>query len=177
VKQNKKATPATFLFWLIVSCVPQADKQSKAVMFKPDGTCPHCTIKPPLHTSVRKSGESCKIMPNHLFVNPMNKFAQALAAALDRCIVTNTVAEQGEPVGFLYREAPVFENDSGWRIFSGDETDEYTDNPDNFSIVSLSAITADNPDIAPLLTQAEGSAWELNEDGEFQAVADWQPQE
>ena len=36
----------------------------------------------------------------------MNKFAQALAAALDRCIVTNTVAEQGEPVGFLYREAP-----------------------------------------------------------------------
>ena len=47
----------------------------------------------------------------------MNKFAQALAAALDRCIVTNTVAEQGEPVGFLYREAPVFENDSGWRIF------------------------------------------------------------
>ena len=107
----------------------------------------------------------------------MNKFAQALAAALDRCIVTNTVAEQGEPAGFLYREAPVFENDSGWRIFSGDETDEYTDNPDNFSIVSLSAITADNPDVVPLLTQAEGSAWELNEDGEFQAVADWQPQE
>lgn len=107
----------------------------------------------------------------------MNAFAQALSSALDRCIATNTVAKQNRPVGFLYREAPVFENDSGWRIFSGDETDEYTDNPDNFSIVSLSAITADNPDIAPLLTQAEGSAWELNEDGEFQAVADWQPQE
>ncbi|MGN6825687.1 immunity protein Imm33 domain-containing protein, partial [Neisseria sp. P0019.S002] len=59
----------------------------------------------------------------------------------------------------------------------GDETDEYTDSPDNFSIVSLSAITADNPDIALLLTQAEGSAWELNGDGEFQAVADWQSQE
>ena len=69
----------------------------------------------------------------------MNKFAQALAAALDRCIVTNTVAEQGEPVGFLYREAPVFENDSGWRIFSGDETDEYTDNPD------ISALSASPP--------------------------------
>ena len=91
----------------------------------------------------------------------MNKFAQALSAALDRCIVTNTVAKQGEPVGFLYREAPVFENDSGWRFFSGDETDEYTDDPDNFSVVSLS----------------ESSAWEIGEDGEFQAVADWQPQE
>ena len=95
----------------------------------------------------------------------MNKFAQALSAALDRCIVTNTVAKQGEPVGFLYREASVFENDSGWRFFSGDETDEYTDDPDNFSVVSLSEITQSNP------------AWEIGEDGEFQAVADWQPQE
>ena len=52
----------------------------------------------------------------------MNKFAQALSAALDRCIVTNTVAKQGEPVGFLYREAPVFENDSGWRFFKPTNT-------------------------------------------------------
>ena len=107
----------------------------------------------------------------------MNKFAQALLAALDRCIVTNTVAKQGEPVGFLYREAPVFENDSGWRFFSGDETDEYTDDSDNFSVVSLSEITQSNPAIAALIAQPEGSAWEIGEDGEFQAVADWQPQE
>ena len=107
----------------------------------------------------------------------MNKFAQALSVALDRCIVTNTVAKQGEPVGFLYREAPVFENDSGWRFFSSDETDEYTDDPDNFSVVSLSEITQSNPAIAALITQPEGSAWEIGEDGEFQAVADWQPQE
>ncbi|MCI4077518.1 DUF2185 domain-containing protein, partial [Klebsiella pneumoniae] len=42
----------------------------------------------------------------------MNAFAQALSSALDRCIATNTVAKQNRPVGFLYREAPVFENDS-----------------------------------------------------------------
>ena len=107
----------------------------------------------------------------------MNKFAQALSAALDLCVATKEISVSGRPVGFVYREEPVFDNDSGWRFFSGDESDGYTDNPDNFSIISLSAITADNPDIAPLLTQAEGSAWELNEDGEFQAVADWQPQE
>lgn len=107
----------------------------------------------------------------------MNIFAQALAVALDRCIATKTVTEQGEPVGFLYREAAVFEHDSGWRFFSGDETDEYTDNPDNFVVCSMSDITRNNPDIVPLLTRPEGSAWELNENGEFQAVSDWQPQD
>ncbi|HGO7124935.1 TPA: DUF2185 domain-containing protein [Neisseria meningitidis] len=107
----------------------------------------------------------------------MNAFAQALSSALDHCIATNTVAKQNQPVGFLYREAPVFENDSGWRFFSGDETDEYTDDPDNFSIVSLADITKTNPETAALLSQPEGSAWELAEDGTFQTVADWQPQD
>ncbi|HEZ0641366.1 TPA: DUF2185 domain-containing protein [Neisseria meningitidis] len=107
----------------------------------------------------------------------MNAFAQALSSALDRCIATNTVAKQNRPVGFLYREATVFENDSGWRFFSGDETDEYTDDPDNFSIVSLADIAKTNPETAVLLSQPEGSAWELAEDGTFQTVADWQPQD
>lgn len=107
----------------------------------------------------------------------MNTFAQALSHALDRCIAARTVYNQGDAVGFLYREEPVFEHDSGWRFFSGDETDEYTDDPDNFSVVSLSEITQSNPAIAALITQPEGSAWEIGKDGEFQAVADWQPQE
>ncbi|ASK28219.1 DUF2185 domain-containing protein [Neisseria chenwenguii] len=107
----------------------------------------------------------------------MNLFAQALSAALDRCIATKTVTEGGEPVGFLYREAPVFEHDSGWRFFSGDESDEYTDNPDNFTVCSVADITARNPEIAALLAKPEGSAWETGEDGAFQAVADWQPQD
>lgn len=107
----------------------------------------------------------------------MNIFAQALQTALDRCIATKTVTESRQAVGFLYREDPVFEHDSGWRFFSGDETDEYTDNPDNFVVCSVSEITTSNPNITALLTQPAGSAWELNDNGEFQAVADWQPQD
>ena len=107
----------------------------------------------------------------------MNKFASALSTALGRCIATKSVSEEGAPVGFMYREAPVFENDSGWRFFSGDETDEYTDNPDNFTVYSISDITRTNPAISEFLNRPEGSAWELNEEGQFQAVADWQPKD
>lgn len=105
----------------------------------------------------------------------MNAFAQALSTALDRCIATKEVSERGNAVGFLYREAPVFENDSGWRFFSGEESDEYTDNPDNFTISSLADIVRENPEISHLLSQEQG-AWEITEQG-FERVADWQPQD
>ncbi|MDO5058483.1 MAG: DUF2185 domain-containing protein [Neisseria sp.] len=105
----------------------------------------------------------------------MNKFAQALSAALDRCIATKEVSERGNAVGFMYREEPVFEHDSGWRFFSGEESDEYTDNPDNFTVLGMNEITEANPDVLPFLQEAEG-AWEWTENG-FEAVADWQPKE
>ena len=107
----------------------------------------------------------------------MNAFSQALSAALERCIAANTVATGEFPVGFLYREAPAFENDSGWRFFSGDETDEYTDDTANFSVCALSDIIKFNPELAALLHHPAGSAWEAAEDGSFLPVADWQPQD
>lgn len=107
----------------------------------------------------------------------MNKFANALSTALGRCIAAKTVSEQGQPVGFMYREAPVFENDSGWRFFNGNETDEYTYNPDNFTVYGISHISKNNPAIEAFLNQPEGTAWELGENGTFQAVADWQPKD
>lgn len=107
----------------------------------------------------------------------MTVFANALSAALGRCIATKAVWENGKQVGFMYREAPVFEHDSGWRFFSGDETDEYCDNPDNFVVCSIADITNISPDIAALTAHAEGTAWEQNEYGEFIAVNDWQPKE
>lgn len=105
----------------------------------------------------------------------MNKFALALSAALDRCIATKEVSERGNAVGFMYREAPVFEHDSGWRFFSGEESDAYTDNPDNFSVMSVNDISENNPEILPFLQEAAG-AWEWTDNG-FAPVADWQPKE
>ena len=107
----------------------------------------------------------------------MNKFAQALASALDLCIATKTITENGEAVGFMYREAAVFPQDSGWRFFSGNESDEYTDNPDHFQVQPVGNIIQTNPAIATLIHQTAGTAWELNQQGEFQPVTDWQPQD
>lgn len=105
----------------------------------------------------------------------MNKFAHALSAALDRCIATKEISERGNNVGFMYREAPVFEHDSGWRFFSGEESDEYTDNPDNFTILSINNIIQNTPEVQTFLQESAG-AWEWTEYG-FSPVHDWQPKD
>lgn len=107
----------------------------------------------------------------------MNAFANALSSALGICIAAKTVTEEGAPVGFMYREEPQFKNDSGWRFFQGGETDEYTANVSNFALYPINEITEHNPAILPLLQLPPGHAWELNEEGEFEPVEDWQPQE
>jgi hypothetical protein len=104
----------------------------------------------------------------------MNPFAQALSAALELCVASKEITENGGGAGFFYREAPVFDNDSGWRFFSGDESDEYAADPDNFAVCPLADILAACPEIRPLPAEREG-AWEW--DGEAYVPAEgWQPQ-
>lgn len=63
-------------------------------------------------------------------------------------------------VRFMYREAPDNESDSGWRFFSGSETDEYVNNPDNIGLYDVSTIADIDPDVIPLLNNPFGCAFE-----------------
>lgn len=57
-----------------------------------------------------------------------------------RCFVTHRILRDRAKVGYLYREAPDYENDSGWRFTANDETDEYMDDSDNASYVALGRV-------------------------------------
>lgn len=117
--------------------------------------------------------------PKALSVIMNRPFAQALSAALGRCIASNEICLNGRPVGFAYREAPAFEQDSGWRFFAGDESDGYAADSANFTVCTLAAIRSSSPETEALLSTADAAgAWEWNgEAGRFVPVADWQPQE
>ena len=107
----------------------------------------------------------------------MNAFAQALSAALQYAIVSREISAGDAAAGFVYREAPAFEQDSGWRFFSGAEDDAYTDNPDHFQILPLNEVLEGNPEIVPLMSETQG-AWEWDDAQQaFTAAEDWQPQE
>ena len=106
-----------------------------------------------------------------------NPFTQALSNALSYAIVSKQVSQQHEAIGFLYREAAAFEHDSGWRFFSGAESDEFCEDAANFDTLPLSQALELCPEAAALMNETAG-AWEWDDDaGRFQAAADWQPQD
>ena len=95
----------------------------------------------------------------------------------DGCIATNRITMEGCKVGYCYREKPDGGWDSGWRFTAGDESEEYMDDPNNAGIYKLNTICNDDPDIIPLLNTPTPCAFERDENGVFQQIKDWKPDE
>ena len=93
------------------------------------------------------------------------------------CIATNRITVEGCKVGYCYREKADGDWDSGWRFTAGDESDEYMDDPNNAGIYGLNSICNDDPDIIPLLNTPAPCAFERDENGVFQQIKDWKPDE
>lgn len=89
-----------------------------------------------------------------------------------RCFVTNNILYEGRQVGYLYREQPDHEDDSGWRFTAGDETDEYMDDSNNASYVSLGAVLRQDDSILSLLDREAGVAFVRDDKGEFVELDD-----
>src|SRR6185436_8280418 len=75
------------------------------------------------------------------------------------CFATDYITVDGSPVGYMYREAPDHDVDSGWRFFSGKETEQYTNDPDNSGIYEVNTIANYDPAIIPFLSAPIGSAF------------------
>ncbi|MBL0741462.1 DUF2185 domain-containing protein [Chryseolinea lacunae] len=90
-------------------------------------------------------------------------------------MVSKIIADNKRVAMFMYREKPSDEMDSGWRIFSGYETQEYTDNPDNTAIYGAQTILEIDPSIADLLLNPVGSVFEReDENSEWYEVDDFE---
>ena len=111
------------------------------------------------------------------FSYPGKKFAKSAADILPLlndwdgpagCLATDRVTVDGCKVEYMYRERPDPNRpDSGWRFFSGDESDEYVNNPDNSGVYHLNTICNYDPDIIPLLRSNCGTAYGRDKNGVF----------
>jgi hypothetical protein len=83
-----------------------------------------------------------------------------LAPGRGGCFATDMITVEGRKVGYMYREEPDFPEDSGWRFFSGTESQEYLDDVSHTAIYDVNTIANYDPAIIPLLDSAVGSAFE-----------------
>jgi len=89
-------------------------------------------------------------------------------------MVSKEVAEKRHKPAFMYRVKRTRKEDSGWRIFSGLESQEYIDDPNNSGIYHPSTILEIDPSIGPLLLKGVGSVFERKADSiEWYAVTDF----
>lgn len=96
-----------------------------------------------------------------------------LAEGYGACFATDMITVEGKSVGYMYGEQSDIDVDSGWRFFSGDETQAYVDHPDNTQVYDVNTIANYDPDTIPLLDAPIGSAFARRErSGEFVKVED-----
>jgi len=76
------------------------------------------------------------------------------------CFATDMVMQDGRPVSYMYREEPDSAEDSGWRFFSGHESQDYVDDPANTKVYPVAFVAQSTPEIIPHLLAETGSQFE-----------------
>jgi hypothetical protein len=75
------------------------------------------------------------------------------------CLATDHIVVDGKSVGFMYREGSKFDGDSGWRFFSGKESQAYTDDLKHTGIYDVNTIANYDSAIIPYLGAEVGCAF------------------
>jgi hypothetical protein len=76
------------------------------------------------------------------------------------CIASDKITVEGKPVRFMYRDEPHGDTDSGWCFLSGEETQEYADDPANFGLYDVNTIANYDREIIDHLDAPAFSAFE-----------------
>ena len=76
------------------------------------------------------------------------------------CYASDMITVEGFPVGYMHREAREEEDDSGWRFYSGLETEEYVENEYHFMMFDLNYLANLDPAIIPYLKMRTGTELE-----------------
>ena len=97
-------------------------------------------------------------MPDKPFKIPAADM-KPLAEGHGGCFATDAITVGGRKVGYMYREKPDFEHDSGWRFFSGTESPQELDDPGHTDVYDVNTIANYDPAIIPLLNAPVGSAF------------------
>ena len=83
-----------------------------------------------------------------------------LIEPMGSCLASDKITVEGLPVGYMYREDPEEENDSGWRFLSGTETQDYIDDPNNSMVFEVNTVANYDTSIIPYLKSRTGTELE-----------------
>lgn len=155
-ESDEPDAPSAERMWVLVNKVEQ------------NGTFNGKLDNDPKYIQDLKAGDPICFSACHIINTEHDDDDNLVERYMKRCFVTNRVLNDGVRAGYLYREEPDEEKDSGWRITANDESDEYMDNSENCAYVSLGAVLTKDDSFVHLLDSPVGSAFiRDNESGAF----------
>ncbi len=94
-----------------------------------------------------------------------------LIKSIGYCYVSDKITVDGMKIGFMYREKPYDNDDSGWRFLSGTETEEFIDDINNLMIFDVNTVANYDKAIIPYIKNRVGSEFERVENSnKFQSI-------
>lgn len=94
------------------------------------------------------------------FFIPGNRIRQLVPDDLGGCFITDRVTVDGMKIGYMYREEGDRPEDSGWRFFAGDESQDYIDDLTHTGVYAINTAANYDPDIIPYLDTPAPCAFE-----------------
>lgn len=86
--------------------------------------------------------------------------------------VSKKILEENYKIGYLRRDDPENDEDSGWSFLAGNEDDEYTGNPENIELLPIYEITRLDPEILKYIDSPIGSEFIRTSPNKFEEFTD-----
>lgn len=96
--------------------------------------------------------------------------------AEQRAMVSEMAFLPGEMIRFAYRENPDHSEDSGWRLFTGHEKEDYVNDAKNIRLCVVGWLLDHDPSLDLIIREPAGSVFERRTGhGPWVRVTDWSP--
>jgi hypothetical protein len=140
-------TPSGERMWVLVDSI------------EPDGTFKGRLNNEPQWITDLKLDDSVSFDASHIINTEHDDDDNLVERYAKRCFVTNRILHEVAKVGYLYREEPDEDRDSGWRFTANDESDEYMENIANIAYVSVGLVLSLDDSFIHLLDFPSGTSF------------------
>jgi len=86
------------------------------------------------------------------------------------CLVPKRIIDNNLEIKYMYREQPDSKDDSGWRFFEGNESDDFVNNSDNIGLYDIETILEKDSSIPGYIVDIEENASFEKVDGEWKYI-------
>ena len=126
-----------------------------------DGTYEGILTNEPRYITTIKSGDSITFEPRHIARTYIKKSDPRWVSCSElQAMVSARVLEPEAVVRFVYREEPDNKRDSGWRMFTGTESEEYNEDPGNIRLPLVGYLLDRDPTLREIIESEPGTAFE-----------------